>query len=371
VRAIDDDHVALVTSVCEAAAGTAGDVSEVVTAAVDRLAPLIPDADRSRTIAAAVARLAGLDALEVHLADPAVDEVMVNAGRQIWVDRAGRLAPAGTLPPAAVEVVLERVLAPVGKRLDRLDPIVDVRLPDGSRLCAVIAPVAVDGTTVSIRRHRQRPFTIADFTDDPNAQRLLQTLVDRRCNLLVSGATSSGKTSLLAALLGTVGATERLVVCEDTTELQLPGAHVVRLEARRANADGVPAIDLATLVRTALRMRPDRLIVGEFRGCEALAAIEAMNTGHDGSLATCHANSAVDALRRVETLVMQATPSWPLAAIRRQLTRSIDAVIHLGRDPSGQRCLVDVVEVVEADTEPSVRSLLTGATELRRERRSA
>jgi pilus assembly protein CpaF len=224
----------------------------------------------------------------------------------------------------------------------------------------VVDPVAIDGTSVAIRQHRPRPFALEAFNSDPHALALLDEVVTARCNVLVSGATSSGKTTFVGALLERADPTDRLVVCEDTAELALSGRHAVRLEARAASADGLAAVDLAALVRAALRLRPDRLVVGEFRGVEVLAAIEAMNTGHDGSLSTCHANSAVDALRRVETLLMQAAPAWPLAAIRRQVSRSIDVVIHLERDAGGRRAVAEIVEVEEGDGEPTVRSLATG-----------
>ncbi len=374
MTAIDDDRD-LVDVVCRLASGLRGEVTDVVTGLVDHLEPLAAADRRSRAIASAVARLAGLDALEIHLADDTVDEVMVNAGCQLWIDRSGELEAAGELAPGAIDVVLERVLSPIGKRLDRVHPIVDVRLSDGSRLCAVSAPVAVDGTSVSIRRHRPRRYALDDFVDDGQLGDLIDELVARRCNLLVSGATSSGKTSLLGALLELAGSAERVVVCEDTTELATYGLHCVRLEARRATADGLPGVDMASLVRAALRLRPDRLVVGEFRGAEVLAAVEAMNTGHDGSMATCHANSAVDALRRVETLLMQAAPSWPLVAIRRQVTRSIDAVVHVARQPQGRRRIVEVAEVVESGDEPEVRPLFGAGADrtgpLRRRRRPA
>ncbi len=327
---------ALVAAVCERAAGVHGEVRDVVAAQVDRVAPLAtpPIASADPT---PVARLDGLDVLELHLRDPDVDEVMVNAGREVWVDRGGTMRLAGHLPPGAIDVVLERVLAPTGRRIDRTHPIVDVRLASGARLCAVIEPISVDGTSVSIRQHRPRPFALEAFVEQPGAVALLDEVVAARCNVLVSGATSSGKTTFVAALLERVDASDRLVICEDTTELSPSSGHAVRLEARAAGADGLPAVDLAALVRAALRLRPDRLVVGEFRGTEVLAAVEAMNTGHDGSISTCHANSAVDALRRVETLLMQAAPAWPLAAIRRQVVASIDVVIHLERDARGRR----------------------------------
>lgn len=357
---IDD---ALVDAVCRRAAAVRGEVGSVVAAEVDALAPLAGPGERALAISRCVARLTGLDVLEEHLTDPAVDEVMVNAGRDVWVDRDGELQLVDRLPDGAVDVVLERVLAPTGKRLDRATPIVDARLADGARLCAVVAPVAVDGTTVSIRRHRRRSFGIERFTGGDTIE-LLRELVARRLNVLVTGATSSGKTSLLAALLGLTDAPDRVVIVEDTSELVLDRSHVVRLEARPATTDGIRPIALADLVRAAMRLRPDRLVVGEFRGAEVLAMVDAMNTGHDGSFATCHANGAVDGLRRVETLVMQAAPSWPLAAIRRQVTRSLDAVVHVERDGRGARRVAEVGEVRESADEPAVELLASGDTVL-------
>ena len=347
------------TDICRRAADRRGDVRAVVDGLVDRVAPLATHPEREHLVRRAVARLDGLDVLGTRLDDPPVDEVMVNRGREVWTDRAGRLERMGDLPAGAVDTILERILAPLGRRLDRHAPAVDARLPDGARLCAVVDPVAVDGTTVSIRRHRHRSVPLDAFTPPPVAT-LLHELVDARANVLVTGATSTGKTTLLAALVEHLPAHERLVVVEDTTELDLAGRHAVRLETRPATADGVGAVDAAQLVRTALRLRPDRLVIGEFRGSEAVAIVEALNTGHDGSLSTCHANSAIDGLRRLETLVMQTVPTWPLTAIRRQVSRSIDAVVHLRRRPDGGRGVAEVVEVVEGDGEPCGRPLADG-----------
>lgn len=362
---------ALVDAVCRRAAAVRGEVHAVVATEVDAVAPLADPSERAVAISRCVARLTGLDALEEHLADPSVDEVMVNAGREVWIDRDGELRLVDHLPPGVVDVVLERVLAPTGKRLDRATPIVDARLADGARLCAVVAPVAIDGTTVSIRRHRRRTFAIDRFARAGVAE-LLAEVVDRRLNVLVTGATSSGKTSLLAALLALAHPSDRIVVVEDTSELVVGDRHVVRLEARPATTDGIRPVALADLVRAAMRLRPDRLVVGEFRGPEVLAMVDAMNTGHDGSMATCHANGAADGLRRVETLVMQAAPSWPLAAIRRQVTRSIDVVVHVERDERGARRIAEIGEVRETSDEPSVALLahddtvLTAPTRSRR-----
>lgn len=346
----------VVADACRAAAGEPGDVGTVAAAQVDRLAPLLNTGDRELAVARVVARLAGLDALDEHLRDPGVDEVMVNAGREVWIDRDGSLTRAGELSPGAVDVVLERILAPLGKRLDRTHPVVDARLPDGARVCAVVAPVAIDGTVLSIRRHRPRQAPLAAFAPPPVAA-LLDSVVRGRANILVSGATSAGKTTLLGALAGCAAPTDRLVVIEDTAELSFPEQHAVRLEALHPIAETVRALAVAELVRAALRLRPDRLVIGEFRGAEVLAVVEALNTGHDGSLSTCHANSAVDAVRRVETLVMQAAANWPLAAIRRQVTRSLDIVVHVARGSTGERYVSEVAEVIESGDEPRVRPL--------------
>ncbi len=350
---------ALVDRVCASASEVHGDVRVVVAEQVDRLAPLATPRERELAIARATARLDGLDALEEHLSDPSIDEVMVNRGREVWVDRDGVPRRMPDLPDGAIDIVLERVLAPLGKRLDRSTPIVDARLADGARVCAVVAPIAVDGTTVSIRRHRARRIALDRFADRPTIA-LLAEIVEQRANVLVTGATSSGKTTLLAALVGLANPHDRLVVLEDTSELVLGGQHVVRLESRAAGVDGVRPIGMTELVRTALRLRPDRLVVGEFRGDEVVAVVQALNTGHDGSLSTCHANSALDGLRRMETLVLQASPTWPLAAIRRQISRSVDVVVHLRREPDGRRVIAEVVEVIESDDEPTGRCLLSG-----------
>jgi pilus assembly protein CpaF len=352
----DPRRESVLAAVCHAALGQQGPVADVVNAAVDRTAPLLDGRERRELVDRAIARLDGLDALDAYVRDPTIDEVIVHRGCEVWIERDGELSRVDRLDDGTIHVVLQRVIAPLGRRLDRTNPVIDARLPDGSRLCAVIEPVAVDGPIVAIRRHRLRQVPLGVFAG-PDVVALLRDLVDRRANLLVTGATSSGKTTLLAALLASCQSTERCVVIEDTAELDLPDRHVVRLEARRATADGIRAIDADELVRTALRLRPDRLVVGEFRGVEALAAIQALNTGHDGSLATCHANSALDGLRRLEGLVLQAAPAWPIAAIRRQVSRSVDAIIHVERT-GGHRQVVEVVEPIESDGEPDGRTLV-------------
>ncbi len=349
-----NDHD-LVRTVCELVADQPGDPTPLVEAQVRRLAPLSSSDDRTLLADRALAHLRGLGELDAHVRDEAVDEVLVNAGREIWIDRAGTLQHVGTLGAEGVELLIERVLAPLGRRVDRTSPIVDARLADGARVCAVLPPIAVDGPMLSIRRFRQRILTLDAFTDAAGEALLQQLLLDR-CNLVVSGATSSGKTSLVAALLGEVSPSQRLLVVEDTAELPLRHPHAVRLEARPPTVDGPSAIDLAQLVRTALRLRPDRIVVGEVRGDEVLALVQAMNTGHDGSIATCHANGPTDALLRLESLVLQAAPTWPLAAIRHQLARSIDVVVHVERHADGRRRITEIAEV----TPPSSTGETTG-----------
>jgi pilus assembly protein CpaF len=290
-----------------------------------------------------VAERSPLGGLERWLADPAVSDVLVNHG-EVWVDDGDGLRRVGEISPTAAWAAIEHILLPIGRRLDRASPSVDARLPDGTRVCAVIPPVAVDGVCVALRRFSDRPLTVHDFAGDDVAA-LLVHVVQARCNVVVSGATSAGKTSLLAAMTAVVGHDERLVTLEDITEMPVRHAHVVRLETRPATADGVAAVELADLLRTALRLRPDRLVVGEVRGREAEQLVQAMNTGHDGSLATVHANSAVDALDRLATLVSCAAPSWPSHAIAAHLARAVDVVVQVERDAGGRRRVREVVEV--------------------------
>src|SRR5436190_15963295 len=270
---------------------------------------------------------------------------MINGATDVWVERNGRLErTALRLVAGQAEQLVERIVAPLGLRVDRTAPVVDARLPDGSRVHAVVAPLAVDGTSVCIRRFSPKTWPLGSYAPSDIVAMLIRA-VETRCNILVSGATSSGKTSLLGALAAHVPRHERIITIEDAAELRLPGDHVVRLEARPATADGVGAISTRQLLRAALRMRPDRIIVGEVRGAEALDMVQALNTGHDGSLATCHANSALDALRRVESMVLEGGPALPLTAVREHVHASIDVVVHTARRRDGRRAVVEVAEV--------------------------
>jgi pilus assembly protein CpaF len=292
-----------------------------------------------------VAEQSPLGGLERWLHDPSITELMVNAGSDVWIERAGRLEHVGSIRATTLLGAIEHILAPLGRRLDRTHPTVDARLADGSRLCAVVEPVAVDGPCLTIRRFSARPIPLDAFAAPPVAA-LLRELVARRCNVLVSGATSSGKTTLLNALASEVEHDARLITLEDVAELRLPHPHVVRLETREATPDGVGEVTLAHLLRAALRMRPDRLMVGEIRGGEAVHLLQALNTGHDGSLATVHANSALDALERLASLVLHEVGNWPLPAVHQHVGRAIDVVVHVVRGIDGARRVAEVAEVV-------------------------
>jgi pilus assembly protein CpaF len=321
--------------------------------------PLAAELQRKQYASDLLAELTGLGPLDQLLDDPDVDEVLVNAGAEVWVERRGVVARVGSLGPGKIDSLLERILSPLGRRADRLHPIVDARLADGSRVSAIVPPLAVDGTCLSIRRFRLQRVTLDAFAND-DVEALLGELVERRLNIVVTGATSSGKTTLLNALASRIGVAERVVTVEDIAELRLVAEHVVRLECRPVTADGDGRVDMRDLVRAALRLRPDRLVVGEVRGAEALDMVQAMNTGHDGSMSTCHANSPLDGLRRLESMVLQASDAMPLGAIREQLHSSIDAIVHVQRLGDGARRVISVAEVCEDGSAERVRCLARG-----------
>jgi pilus assembly protein CpaF len=294
---------------------------------------------------AVVAEASGLGPLEPLLADASITDVMVNGPGRVWVEREGQLvAMPVVLDAATVEHLIEKVVAPLGLRIDRSSPLVDARLPDGSRVHAVVPPLAVDGPCLTIRRFGARAIPLDAF-GPPDVAELLSYAVQTRRNIVVSGGTGAGKTTLLNSLAACIPPSERVITVEDAAELRLPGAHVVRLEARPPNAEGVGAVSVRELVRNALRMRPDRIIVGECRGAEALDMLQAMNTGHEGSLSTCHANGPADALRRLETMVLMGEVALPIAAIRDQIASSVDLVVQLARAGAARR-IVEVSEVL-------------------------
>ena len=329
-----------------------------VAAAVRREHPLLGEGEVASVAAAVAARAVGLGPLDPLLADPSVTEVMVNGPGPVWVERHGRLTVTDLVLGAGdLDLLVERIVAPLGLRADRRSPVADARLADGSRANVVVAPVAVDGTCVTIRRFGARHLPLADLCP-PGVAELLTWAVGARCNVVVSGGTGAGKTTLLNALGARLPAGERLITVEDTAELRLPGDHVVRLEARPATADGLGQVGIRDLVRNALRMRPDRIVVGEVRGPEAVDMLWAMNTGHEGSMTTCHANSPADALRRLELMVLGAGLDLPLHAVRDQLCAGLDLVVHIARLSHGRRGVVAVAEVIDPpDPDERVRSL--------------
>jgi pilus assembly protein CpaF len=331
--------------------GPSGKLSDQVVDLVDEHAALLGGDDREALVARVLRDTVGLGPLEDLLADPTVEEVMVNGPGQVYIERGGRIeaVDAAFADEEELRNAIERILAPLGRRIDELSPMVDARLADGSRVNAVIPPLAIDGPALSIRRFgatRPGPRELVELgtlTEDQLG--LLEQAVGERRSVLVSGGTGSGKTTMLNALSGFVSAGERLVTIEDAAELRLRRRHVVRLESRPAGVEGRGEVTIRDLLRNALRMRPDRIVIGEVRGAEALDLLTALNTGHRGALSTVHANSPADALARLETLALMAGLGLPHEAIAAQVRRGIDLVVHLERLPDGSRRVTAIAEV--------------------------
>jgi pilus assembly protein CpaF len=349
----------------EAAAGRAP-VDDLPTRVRDFVASeaiLLGEEDRAALEARIVRDTIGLGPLEDLLADPSVEEVMVNGAENVYVERGGRIEATAVRfgDEEDLRNAIERILAPLGRRIDELSPMVDARLADGSRVNVVIPPLAIDGPALSIRRfggERPAPARLVELGTLSAAQcELLEQAVTARRSLLISGGTGSGKTTLLNALSSFIGVGERVVTIEDAAELRLQQPHVVRLESRPAGVEGCGEVTVRDLLRNALRMRPDRIVIGEVRGAEALDLLMALNTGHAGALSTVHANSPVDALARLETLALMAGLGLPHAAIAEQVQRGIDLVVHLERREDGGRCVTEIAEVVRMAGATAVRTL--------------
>ena len=285
------------------------------------------------------------------LGDPGVSEIMVNGFESIYVERGGLVSPhAGAfLSEESLRATIDRMVSKVNRRLDESSPFVDARLPDGSRINAIIPPVCLTGACLTIRKFRMDPFSIEELVRigslSADAAEYLRCAVLERRNVIVSGGTGSGKTTLLNALSRFIPGEERIVTIEDAAEIRLQKPHVVRLEARPANIEGCGAVTIRDLVRNSLRMRPDRIIVGECRGSEALDMLQAMNTGHDGSITTGHANTPRDMLRRLETMVLLSGIEIPILAIREQIASAIDVIVHTGRIAGGKRAITSITEI--------------------------
>jgi pilus assembly protein CpaF len=299
-----------------------------------------------------IAEALGLGPLEDLMAQPDVSEIMVNGPERIFVERNGKLELTAKrfASPQQLRLVIERIIAPLGRRVDESSPMVDARLPDGSRVNVIIEPLALDGATISIRRFGIRKLEIEDLVRlgavSPQVVSLLRAAIQARLNVVVSGGTGSGKTTFLNVLSGFIPSGERIVTIEDAAELQLRQQHVVRLESRPPNIEGKGEIRIRDLVRNSLRMRPDRIVIGECRGGEALDMLQAMNTGHDGSLTTVHANAPREALSRIETMVMMAGFDLPVRAIREQIAGAVDLIVQTARLRDGSRKIMSMTEIV-------------------------
>ena len=331
-------HGRLLADVAGGAAASGPSLRETIAELVRREAPLLTEPRHSAVVEELVHEVVGLGPLQPLLADPTVTEVMVNAGRSVYVERAGRVEPVPVaLDPATTVRLVERIIGPLGLRLDRAAPVVDARLPDGSRLHAVIPPLAVDGPCLTIRRFTAGGVDLAGFGVGAAPAAYLRWAVAHGTNVVVSGSTSAGKTTLCNTLAGAVPPTERIVTIEETAELHLPLPHVIRLEARLPNAEGAGGVTVRDLVRAALRMRPDRLVVGEVRGGEAFDLLQACNTGHDGSLTTVHANGIDAVLDRLTGLVLSADTGLRGPAVRGLVAEAFDLVVHVARRDGRRR----------------------------------
>ena len=330
--------------------------------------PVMSSSERVRLIERVVDESVGLGILEPLIADQTVTEIMVNGTGSIFVERAGRLErlPQGFSSEEEIYRTIDRIVSSVNRRVDESSPMVDARLAGGERVNVIIPPLALDGPTITIRRFPQ-PFRLNDLVTRkslPNdAANLLMSMVRARLNILVSGGTGTGKTTFLNALSGASPEAERILTIEDAAELSLQQSHVVRMEARPANSEGKGQVTIRDLVRNALRMRPDRIVVGEVRGGETLDMLQAMNTGHEGSLTTVHANSTVDALSRLETLASMSDISLPVDTIRDQINGAIDIIVQLERDATGARRVSEIAEITSERresymTQPIMRSLV-------------
>jgi pilus assembly protein CpaF len=313
--------------------------------------------DRERLVSEISDDILGHGPIERLLADDSVTEIMVNGPFDVWVERQGRLYQTTVRfnDDSHLRRIINKMVAQVGRRIDESSPMVDARLPDGSRVNAVIPPLSLSGPLITIRKFANKRLDLQEMirlgTLNESTVDFLQRCIAAQLNILISGGTGTGKTTLLNALSQAVSDSERIVTIEDAAELQLKQAHVLRLEGRPKNIEGQGEISIRDLVRNALRMRPDRIIVGEVRGAEALDMLQAMNTGHDGSLTTVHANAPRDALARVETMVLMAGYDLPLRAIRQQIASALDMIVHLERLEDGSRRVTAITEVQRMESE--------------------
>ena len=326
-------------------------IEEIFGRVIDEEGLALTRAERVRMLEQITDEIIGLGPMEPLLRDETVTEIMVNGPRQVYIERAGRLELTNVVFQNDDHVmrIIDRIIAPIGRRIDESSPMVDARLTDGSRVNAIIPPLSLIGPVITVRKFSASPFTVDDLirfgTSTPEMFDFLRACVEARLNIFVSGGTGSGKTTTLNVLSSFIPNDERIITVEDAAELQLRQEHVVTLESRPPNIEGRGAVPIRELVRNCLRMRPDRIIVGECRGGEALDMLQAMNTGHDGSMSTGHANSPRDMLARLETMVLMAGVDLPLRAIREQVSSAVDLIVHQSRLKDGTRRIVNITEV--------------------------
>ena len=319
--------------------------------------PVMPNAQRSELIRKVVDSALGLGVLEPLLADPTITEIMVNGRESIWIERFGKVqrVDAKFANDAQLYQAIDRIVAGVNRRVDESSPMVDARLPTGERVNVIIPPLALTGPTITIRRFPQA-YTLAELqemgTVDASTAALLGVLVRARFNIVISGGTGTGKTTLLNALSGFIPERERILTIEDSAELQLQQPHVISMESRPPNVEGRGAVSIRDLVRNSLRMRPDRIIVGEVRGAETLDMLQAMNTGHEGSLVTVHANAPDDAIARLETLASMSELDITFEALRDQINAAVHVIVHVARYPDGSRRIAEIAMVTSRHREP-------------------